>query len=556
MIFFVTLISCEIMKAEAFITNPTYVTKSPTVWRSVSSDNYLHSHFSPFGFDRSERISSLSMAKPSDIQKHPIQKKAWQSQFQSIVQVSLISTYLLISTFTTAPDALAESFISSVAPTTPTPTTSVKSEDPIEADEARTRAIVSNALSTSSTSTKGQKTDPNLILDEVWTIVGKYYIDRSFHSQDWEKVLSEYHDKLSKESPSTQTDPKFLFKLTTQMVQSLGDKYSRMLDAGAYASIQKFDLIGVGATFMPDSDKKVMVGAPPIPGSAADLAGMKYGDYLDAVNGVSTKGRTALDITDQVADDPNAKEVTMTMRRQGANDLPGEGVSRDVVLQRSFSEVKDPIKYKLTEKRADGTNVGYVRINEFNSLVKRQLAVALEELEKQGANAYVLDLRGNPGGAFQSAVEVASFFMDDTVATYVVDNNQEELPFRTAKGKVIINESSPISIWVDRRSASASEVLAGALHDNCRGVVMGENSFGKGLIQAVYGLKDGSGLVLTVARYVTPNGTDIQGSGIKPDLTDGVPGSLIPGVTIINGDTGKIDFNAVKAKSQEMCAAK
>jgi len=217
---------------------------------------------------------------------------------------------------------------------------------------------------------------------------------------------------------------------------------------------------------------------------------------------------------------------------------------------------KDPIKYKISERRDDGTVVGYVRIIEFNALVKRQLELALNNLERQGANAYVLDLRGNPGGAFQSAVEVASYFMDNKIATYVVDNDAVELPFKTAKGKVIIDESDPISIWVDQRSASASEVLAGALRDNCRGVVMGDTSFGKGLIQAVYGLKNGFGLVLTVARYITPNGTDIQGIGIKPDLSGGVPSSILGFITLVDGDTTKIDFGAVQSKSQQMCSMK
>ena len=386
------------------------------------------------------------------------------------------------------------------------------------------------------------------VLDEVWSLVDKYYIDRSFHGQDWKAVLDDYHSKMS----SSNNDN--IMQLTTQMVATLGDKYSRMLETEAYVNIQKFDLIGVGATFMPDSYKRIIVGSPPLQGSAADLAGIQSGDYIDAVNGIKTEGRTAFDIIDQIGDDPNAKEITLTVRQMGENDLIGEGTSRDVVLQRTFTKVKDPIVYKISERRKDGTIVGYIRITEFNALVKRQLEDALKQLESQGVNAYVLDLRGNPGGAFQSAVEIASYFIDDAVATFVVDNNQVELPFRTAKGKVLIDKSDPISVWVDRRSASASEVLAGALRDNCRGVIMGETSFGKGLIQAVYGLKNGAGLVLTVARYVTPNGTNIQGTGITPDLEGGVPSSFLQSmVTIINGDTTHVDFGAVQAKSKEIC---
>jgi carboxyl-terminal processing protease len=128
----------------------------------------------------------------------------------------------------------------------------------------------------------------------------------------------------------------------------------------------------------------------------------------------------------------------------------------------------------------------------------------------------------------------------------VVDGGNVELPFRTGKGKLAIDPNIPVVIWVDGSTASASEVLAGSLHDNCRAVIMGDKSFGKGLIQAVYGLKNGAGLVLTVARYVTPGGTEIQGIGITPDINGAriVP-PPIPGLST---DTSKIDFGDIKSR--------
>ena len=388
----------------------------------------------------------------------------------------------------------------------------------------------------------------NTVLDEVWRLVDKYYIDRSFNAQDWNYVRDKYEDRLG----SKPSDDKVM-QLTTDMVKSLGDKYSRVLDKSAYARIQKFDLIGVGATLMPDANKQLIVGAPPIPGSAADRAGLKVGDFIDAVNGLPTDGRTAFDIIDQIGENPNAKEITMTVRTQEANDLPGEGISRDVAMAREFAEVKDPVSYKVTERRSDGTNVGYIRINEFNSLVKPSLEAAIKKLEEGGVNAFVLDVRSNPGGAFQSAVEISGLFMKDKVATSVVDSNLVELPFKTPSDKMIVNPSDPVVIWIDGGSASATEVLAGALRDNCRAVVMGSKSFGKGLIQAVYGLKNGSGLVLTVAKYVTPSGTDIQGSGIQPDITgNAVPANILS--LVMSTDTTKVDFNDVKERlSEPMC---
>lgn len=413
-------------------------------------------------------------------------------------------------------------------------------------------AVEETTATVSSDANKKTDDDTNYsLVKEVWSLVDKYYIDRSYNNQNWPDVLQKFQaqESLTPDGTSnTGVDEKNM-KLVGQMVSSLGDKYSRMLDVPSYARIQKFDLIGVGVTLMPDTNnKRIMVGAPPVPGSASDRAGIKYGDYVDAVNGVPTKGRTAFDIIDQIGEDPNVSSLSFTVRTQGPDDIEGEGFTRTVELERTFQKVNDPIYYKISETRNDGTTVGYVQIKEFNSLVGKKLEAALKDLEKQGANAYVLDLRGNPGGAFQSAVEISSFFMEDKVATYVVDNNAVNLPFKSAKGKKILRDDEPIAVWVDRRSASASEVFAGALHDNCRAVVMGETSFGKGLIQAVYGLKNGAGLVLTVANYVTPGGTDIQGIGIKPDLEGGIPKTVLSSyITVVTGDTSKVDFKQISS---------
>jgi carboxyl-terminal processing protease len=335
-------------------------------------------------------------------------------------------------------------------------------------------------------------------------------------------------------------------KSITEMVKSLGDKYTRVLDVQQYTAIQKFDLIGVGVTLMPNSQKEIIVGAPPIEASPSAKAGLKTGDFVTAVNGFPTKGHSAFDIIDQISENPDAKTVTFTIRRQGENDFPGEGPTFEATMERQNFQVQDPVQYKISEQRSDGTKVGYIRVSEFNSLVNSKLQQALVDLNQQGANAYVLDLRGNTGGAFQSAVEVSGFFFQDRVATYVVDSNDVELPFRVPKGKLAVDPKAPLVVWIDGMSASASEVLAGSLHDNCRAVTMGDKSFGKGLIQAVYGLKNGAGLVMTVARYVTPSGNEIQGVGITPDIAGSMPAPVI--IPILSSDTSKVNFQEISKR--------
>lgn len=415
----------------------------------------------------------------------------------------------------------------------------VDSMSMLQQKEELETSFISSRISSLLLSEQSNKEADLALLDEVWSLVNKYYIDRGM-GEGWNKMYHKYKTLVQKASSDDAR-----FKLVSEMVATLGDKYSRMLDPQQYAYIQKYDLIGVGVTLMPDANKNIIVGAPPIAGSEADRVGLKTGDIVTAINGVSTNGRTAFDIIDQISENPNAKSVTMTVKK-GNNDKPS-----DLTMERMFQEVKNPIKYKISETRADGTVVGFVKILEFNSLVKGSLEQALSELEAAGANAYVIDIRQNTGGAFQSAVEISGLFEEDRIATYVVDNTKVKIPFRTPKGKLAIDKTDPIVVWIDQRSASASEVLAASLHDNCRAVLMGEKSFGKGLIQAVYGLKNGAGLVLTVARYATPSGSDIQGVGITPDIgTEAMPF----GPFGLGTDTSKIDFNDIRNRlSEKQC---
>lgn len=379
--------------------------------------------------------------------------------------------------------------------------------------------------------------------DETWNLVRKYALDRSYNGQNWDEAYSKYTGDILASSD----DEGRVMGAVDDLVSSMGDKYTRLLDRDAYARIQKFDLIGVGATLMPDpKTQEIVVGAPPVSKSSADLAGLKAGDVILAVNGMQTKDRTAFDIIDQISDDPSDNMITFTVRSS-------DGM-KELVLKREFPEVRDPVSYRVSESRPDGTKVGYVRIAEFNSLVKPRMEAALRDLESNDVNAYVVDVRGNPGGAFQSAIEIAGLFMNDKLATDVVDGNGVDLKFRTSKDKVVIGESDPLAIWVDGGSASASEVLAGALRDNCRAVVMGSTSFGKGLVQAVYGLKNGYGLVLTVAKYLTPGGTDINKIGIVPDVSKEVALPPAPGfVPVFGSDTSRVDFEDV-TKRMAICS--
>ena len=176
---------------------------------------------------------------------------------------------------------------------------------------------------------------------------------------------------------------------------------------------------------------------------------------------------------------------------------------------------------------------------------------AVADLEAQGAERYIMDLRMNPGGTFQTALGIAGAFVPERTAVFVVDGKGERTEFKTS-GKPLT--SDPLIILADRGSASASEVLAGALQDNCRAVLVGDRTFGKGLIQGVFGLESGGGVALTVARYETPSGRDINKVGIAPDIK----ANLLPvfvGVSDVGEDTWDeaVRLEAAKVATSKLC---
>jgi carboxyl-terminal processing protease len=242
---------------------------------------------------------------------------------------------------------------------------------------------------------------------------------------------------------------------------------------------------------------------------------------------------------DNVMDDDGRTKLDLKVQAVGSSDANKE--VRDVSLTRSVTTLSDPVSYRIM----DGTHTGYIKLSEFNARCPTRVREAVEDLQKQGAQRYILDLRGNPGGTFQTAAKIAGIFMSDRLVTTVADSAGAKTEFRTEEDSQAKKQGershqavidAPLALWVDRGSASASEVLAGALHDNCRAVVAGDRTFGKGLIQGVFGLEDGSGLIITVARYLTPGGVDINGAGVQPDIARDLGLNFLGGVINVDQD--------------------
>ncbi|MGB3616030.1 MAG: S41 family peptidase, partial [Elainellaceae cyanobacterium] len=323
------------------------------------------------------------------------------------------------------------------------------------------------------------------LLNEVWRIVDRAYVDDSFNGQNWWLVRQQ---ALRKDVP----DQEAAYAVVREMLAGLGDPFTRFLDPDQYQSLQtntSGELTGVGLQITQDEVGYLKVIAP-VEGSPADKAGIRSQDHILSIDGVSTKG-IALDDAAKLMRGVPGTTVTLTIDREHKpTDFP---IVRDRISL-------NPVYANL---RTDGAfPVGYIRLNQFNANATDELARALDTLDTDGAKGYVLDLRNNPGGLLKAGIEIARLWLDRGTIVYTV--NRYGIQDRIDASGAALTQA-PLVILVNGGTASASEILSGALQDNRRAQLVGERTFGKGLIQSLFRLSDGSGLAVTVARYETPN---------------------------------------------------
>lgn len=379
------------------------------------------------------------------------------------------------------------------------------------------------------------------VLNEVWGIVNENFIDSSYNGNDWNKVLADNMKRIKMGADETE--------LTKKMLSLLDDKYTRLLDKKYFESLWKYDALGVGLLLQSSENPgdTMIISAPPLSGSSGEKAGLKKGDKVYNINGKSTEGMTAMMVLDMLSNDDSD-----TMNLEYGRGEKGEG-KKMVTLARVKTEPGDPpVSYSMKAAN-DGSKLGYIKLKDFNSEAIPGMKKAVTELERQGADAMVLDLRGNTGGGFQFALNIGGMFMDNKQMVTAAGRGNDKNPFPSSYQDGVLTKA-PLVLWLDGLSASASEVLAGGLHDNCRAVTVGSNSFGKGKIQAVFGLADGEGLTMTVAQYVTPGGTVIQSKGLKPDIeipTVNAYISMVGGGVFSEPDLSKLDITKAKQVLQQ-----
>jgi carboxyl-terminal processing protease len=286
------------------------------------------------------------------------------------------------------------------------------------------------------------------------------------------------------------------------MVEALDDPYTAYLDPQSYqlstSNLQgKFE--GIGAT-VGVRDKQIMIIAP-VPNSPADKAGIRAGDIILGVNGESTEGLSLEEVVLRIRG-PKGEPVRVTIQHQGE--------TTPVELEIVRAEIELPsVSFEM---RGD---IAYIRIYNFSDRTDSELSPVLERLKQEGATGIVLDLRTNPGGLLEAVVDVASYFLNEGVVVYVVDNEGKETSYPVQRSSVTTD--LPLVVLTDNFSASGSEVLAGAIQDHKRGIVAGTKTYGKGSVNTLNKLQDGSGICITTARWLTPNRRLIEGKGIEPD---------------------------------------
>lgn len=343
-------------------------------------------------------------------------------------------------------------------------------------------------------------TEEQQLFQEAWRIVNRAYLDESFNNQNWGAV----RQQAFKEPPANRQET---YTAIQKMLTSLDDPFTRLLKPIQYRSLQvntSGELTGVGLQIALDPETKELEVIAPIAGSPAQKAGIRPRDRIVKINGVPTSELT-LDEAAARMRGPAGTQVTLTIQRDKED-------STEIPVVRARIEL-NPVYAALDSKTSD-VPIGYIRLTQFSANAPTEIAHAITRLETQGAQGYILDLRNNPGGLLQAGIEIARLWLNEGTIVYTVNRQGVVGSFEATESALT---HAPLVVLVNQGTASASEILAGALQDNGRAFIVGEKTFGKGLIQSLFDLSDGSGLAVTVAKYETPKHRDIHKVGITPD---------------------------------------
>lgn len=339
-------------------------------------------------------------------------------------------------------------------------------------------------------------TSPQKLFDKTWKIIYKDYYEPTLNHQDWSRWRNHYQGKIK-----TEEDAKVAIDT---MIASLNEPYTRFMtkkDFEDLATSITSKIYGIGVNIYSNSGKIEVFNV--IPSTPADLAGIKQGDIIVAVDGKDTNGMNISEVASLVRG-PENSVVEITLARE------------DKKLTKKVK--RKEIKIKNVKSSILDNHIGYIQIISF--MGGNTPSEFLEALENtKNTDSIIIDLRGNTGGLLDNAVFIANMFINQGEIVEIIYRNGQKKSIRANEGQKLLNK--PLVILVNGASASASEILSGALKDYKKAKLVGKKTFGKGLVQKVVPLPNQTGVNITIARYLTPKGTDINKLGIKPDIEIG-----------------------------------
>ena len=336
------------------------------------------------------------------------------------------------------------------------------------------------------------------LYDNVWKLVNSKFVDQTNNGQDWKKWRHKYDNQIK-----TNEDA---YVAIETMIASLNDPYTKFLDPKEFSEETnsiKGSLKGIGIQ-IGVKDGKLMVIAP-IEDTPAERAGLLADDEILEIDGKSTKGITV----DKAADQIRGKEgtqVTLLIKRKDVEP-------KLYTITRAEIEIKS-ISQKVPNDIKMPDDICYIRLSSF---ISRNAATEFQKILKDSADkkGFIVDLRSNPGGLLSNAIYISDYFLDGGIIVSTVDRDGYKENQRAMRG---VMTNKPLVVLINKGSASASEIFSGAMKDNHRATIIGEQSFGKGLVQEINKLPYEAGINITIQKYLTPNGTDINKKGITPDI--------------------------------------
>lgn len=333
---------------------------------------------------------------------------------------------------------------------------------------------------------------PKNVFLSAWKSIDSQYFDDSLNEQDWKYWKNKYLNKIK-----TKDDA---YVAIESMVESLNDPYTRFLSQSEFAEQGRSidaKLFGIGVHIADMANKIVVIKV--IDDTPAQKSGLKPGDMIISINKTSTKGMDIKNVADMVRGKAGTT-VTLSLLRNKKKIV--KTVRREEINIKSVS-------HKMLKN-----NVAYIRIDSFIS--NETATEVLEALKKtKNSKGIIIDLRGNHGGLLPNAIYIANMFINKGPIVSIVDRNDHKDVINADPTELVTQK--PLVLLINESSASASEILSGALKDHDRAILVGEKTYGKGCVQKIQRLPDGSGINITVAKYLTPNGIDINKKGIAPD---------------------------------------